>query len=294
MIFLRDALETLDCPICLQSLGIDLSCTNSTQPSPEKKKRKSESTSGNENQIPSIVSFAPGVTRTSDAIDFENGGKSVDDDENLVVVLTCGHFIHWLCAVQLCEYYSGQQTASCPVCRKPIAKKSELVPFLPKTVPHLSAEKRPRSANLSEEDEEDDVRVVGMRTVAPSCVYVDHIARDADHYAKRVENVKSREGKLNESKKQLEEEIAQLRVSISGAKERMDTMFPDCRNDPDNALASATRLENLRKVCKETKWSSDRVASEMAVTLREKAELIRQIEKYERKLKRMEPSSKAA
>ncbi|CAM39381.2 conserved hypothetical protein [Leishmania braziliensis MHOM/BR/75/M2904] len=45
-----------------------------------------------------------------------------------VVVLPCGHLLHYLCAMQLCEYATHP---SCPVCRLKLASDADLILFRP-------------------------------------------------------------------------------------------------------------------------------------------------------------------
>lgn len=73
-----------------------------------------------------------------------NADESGGDDGGGVVVLFCGHLLHYLCATQLCEY---TEHPSCPVCRTVIASTDEMVRFSPRQRP--SAVQKSRDAAAS-------------------------------------------------------------------------------------------------------------------------------------------------
>ncbi|KAG5476419.1 hypothetical protein LSCM1_04124 [Leishmania martiniquensis] len=62
--------------------------------------------------------------------EFPGNGHSGSSDEGAagVVVLPCGHLLHYLCAMQLCEYAAH---LSCPVCRLKLASDADVVLLRP-------------------------------------------------------------------------------------------------------------------------------------------------------------------
>lgn len=63
-----------------------------------------------------------------------------------VVVLPCGHLLHYLCAMQLCEYAAH---LSCPVCRLKLASGADMILFRPRLRVPSAAASVPEALPLS-------------------------------------------------------------------------------------------------------------------------------------------------
>lgn len=145
------------------------------------------------------------------------------------------------------------------------------------------------SSGVDDEDAEmetersDGVQLVETRQQPPNTIYVQQLLRASDLFKTRATTLHERESDLLLSKKQLEEDCADLETAVAEARRRGELLCPPA-GDRNSIEAQATRLAQLRLSCAEMQRSSNRVASEMSAAIHENASLKKEIEKYASKL----------
>ncbi|KAF5222375.1 hypothetical protein ECC02_004656 [Trypanosoma cruzi] len=316
--FLFDAMRHAECSICLQTLlpGTGSSASPSNGVSPEKKlpspPRVSPApqlgeVSSREEEF--RITFAPGVSRqdtTDDFMTFINAldmyrraakkhgsrhrtsrevgcGVTPCGADHGIVVLPCGHLLHFLCAIQLHEY-SNHPT--CPICREAIKSPEDCVLFLPLSRPTvfqrgMAVDGEVNACDISRTDEDggDNVQFTGEGSVAPADVYRRHIQHELEELKRRRRNLRSREHFLTNSRDQLEEQCISLEQSASDARRRYDVLTRQ-------GTVGLDRLKELRDVALKTHTSMDQLTLELARLLRQQRDLDQQLEKYSQRLKR--------
>ncbi|PWU99781.1 hypothetical protein TcG_03122 [Trypanosoma cruzi] len=316
--FLFDAMRHAECSICLQALlpGTGSSASPSNGVSPEKKlpspprvspaPQLGEVSSGEEEFR---ITFAPGVSRqgtTDDFMTFINAldmyhraakkhgsrhrtsrevgcGVTPCGADHGIVVLPCGHLLHFLCAIQLHEY-SNHPT--CPICREAIKSPEDCVLFLPLSRPTvfqrgMAVDGEVNACDISRTDEDggENVQFTGEGSVAPADVYRRHIQHELDELKRRRRNLRSREHFLTNSRDQLEEQCISLEQSASDARRRYDVLTRQ-------GTVGLDRLKELRDVALKTHTSMEQLTLELARLLRQQRDLDQQLEKYSQRLKR--------
>ncbi|RNF01131.1 hypothetical protein TraAM80_07183 [Trypanosoma rangeli] len=316
--FLLDAMRHAECSICLQTLS--LSAGGSPSPSnggsPAKKlpspPRASPVPRHAESRLDEgefQITFAPGVSRSHTADDVmtfitaldayhravkkgsrhsrasrdAGGGLLSCGAEQGIVVLPCGHLLHFLCAIQLHEY---SNSPTCPICRQALKKTEDYVLFVPRPRPTLTersmavdGEGNTCESNRSEEGGGDEVQFAGERCVAPSEAYRSHIQREADELRRRRRNLRSREHFLTSSRDQLEEQCISLEQSASDARRRYDVLTRQ-------GTVGLDRLKELRDVVLKTHTSMEQLTLQLASLLRQQRDVDQQLEKYSQRLQR--------
>ena len=83
-------------------------------------------------RVTSSSTFSPEdyQSRAGKMVDQDGDTTATDESASGVAVLPCGHLLHYLCAMQLCEYTTHP---SCPVCRTKLSSAAaDLVLFCPR------------------------------------------------------------------------------------------------------------------------------------------------------------------
>ncbi|RNF27375.1 uncharacterized protein Tco025E_00374 [Trypanosoma conorhini] len=311
------AMRHAECSICLQTLIFSAdgspspSCGGSPAkqlPSPPRVSPAPRPAEARAGEGGFQITFAPGVSQTDPADEVltfitaldayqrtaKKGGGSGSSDadrgflscgaEQGIVVLPCGHLLHFICAIQLHEY---SKSPACPICRQALKGPEDYVLFLPRPRPTLvergtaaDVEANTCGSNRSEEGGADDVLFAGERCVAPAEAYRCHLQREAEELGRRRRNLRSREHFLTSSRDQLEEQCISLEQSASDARRRYDVLTRQ-------GAVGLDRLRELRDVALKTHTSMEQLTSELAGLLRQQRNLDQQLEKCSQKLQRM-------
>ncbi|ORC87560.1 uncharacterized protein TM35_000211660 [Trypanosoma theileri] len=266
------------------------------------------------------ITFAPGVPRLNDGNELgidsitrtflsaveeyrkkekrSHGLSPGDLDESHVnmgnegiVVLPCGHMLHFPCAVQLYEY---KNDAKCPICRQPLKGVSDFLLFSPSQRPSLSHNNNNNNNNNNDNydnnnnnnnnnngsgDSGDDVQFTGERRVAAVDAYSYRLHRETLELKRRRRNLRGREGELTSSKEQLEEQCRVLQKSAGESRRRYEVLT-------NQGSVGIERLAQLQSVARETHTSLNLLTKELAKLTRELVMLDRQVEKYRQRLQR--------
>lgn len=123
----------------------------------------------------------------------------------------------------------------------------------------------------------DDVTIVGTRHVPQFQVYRDRLLRVTSLYHARADTLVARKEQLQSSLRQLTEDCSLLDMTVSAARQRYEMMCSD---------GEVAHVDELRRLCAETKRACDSATTELASTMRINAQIKRQMEKYNRRLRR--------
>ncbi|KEG11079.1 hypothetical protein DQ04_03001040 [Trypanosoma grayi] len=197
-----------------------------------------------------------------------------------IVVLPCGHLLHFLCAVQLYEYKEG---ATCPICRQPLKSTADFVLFSPRRWPGstpqgIQVDECTNTSDKGSDDSSDDVQFTGERRLAAVDAYERLIRRNTDELKQRRRNLRGREQDLASSKEQLLDRCLTLEQSAADARRRCEVLT-------QQGAVGLERLVELRNVARETHASVNLMTAELATLTRQQGVLDRQLEKYSQKLR---------
>ncbi|KAG5499561.1 hypothetical protein JIQ42_05034 [Leishmania sp. Namibia] len=145
------------------------------------------------------------------------------------------------------------------------------------------------SADASTSQGEDDITIVGARQLPPSQAYAELLLRTTASWAARTETLKARVEHLERSRQLLQSDCSELERTLTVARRRREVLLnlPSSKEQED-ALRSAHRLRELRRLCLETRAAITTATAQLAEAVRDHAEVRRQTEKYTRKLARLE------
>ncbi|KPA86866.1 hypothetical protein ABB37_00913 [Leptomonas pyrrhocoris] len=139
---------------------------------------------------------------------------------------------------------------------------------------------------------EDDILLLGARQLPPAQAYADLLLRSTATWADRTDVLKARVTHLEGNQRQLQNDCAELERMLAAARRRRELLLnlPSAAHTGGNgvdALPSYERLQELRRLGKETRTAMTEVTAQLAASTRAHAEVRRQIEKYSRKLARL-------
>lgn len=136
---------------------------------------------------------------------------------------------------------------------------------------------------------EDDITIIGARQLPPSQAYAELLLRTTATWAARAETLKARVEHLERSQQLLQSDCSELERTLTVARRRREVLLnlPSSKDEQD-ALPSAQRLRELRRLCLETRTAMSSTTKQLAEVIRGHAEVRRQTEKYMRKLSRLE------
>ncbi|KAG5501874.1 hypothetical protein JKF63_04144 [Porcisia hertigi] len=160
------------------------------------------------------------------------------------------------------------------------------------TVPKVqaSAAKSPQmnGDDVNTSQGEDDITIVGTRQLPPSQAYTELLLRTSTSWIGRTETLRTRVEHLERSQQQLQNDCVELKRTLTVARRRREVLLdlPSSKDEQD-ALRSAQRLHELRRLCLETRTAMRATTAQLAEAIRDHAEVRRQTEKYMRKLSRM-------
>jgi phage shock protein A len=145
---------------------------------------------------------------------------------------------------------------------------------------------------------EDDILIIGARQLPPVQAYAELLLRTTATWADRTDVLKARVTHLERSQQQLQSDCAELDRTLTAARRRRELLLNLPSASPTRgtsgggaeALPAFERLRELRRLCGETRTAMTEATVQLAASTREHAEVRRQIEKYTRKLLRLNAS----
>ncbi|GET89479.1 hypothetical protein, conserved [Leishmania tarentolae] len=160
---------------------------------------------------------------------------------------------------------------------------------VPQTQGSIGASRQDNGGGLDTNQGEDDITIVGARQLPPSQAYAELLLRTTATWAARAETLKERVEHLERSQQLLQSDCSELENTLTVARRRREALlnFPSAKDEQDTLL-SVQRLSELRSLCLETRTTMASTTAQLAETIRSHAEVRRQIDKYMRKLSRLE------
>ncbi|KAK7194382.1 Ring finger domain/Zinc finger, C3HC4 type (RING finger) containing protein [Novymonas esmeraldas] len=137
---------------------------------------------------------------------------------------------------------------------------------------------------------EAEITLVGARQLPPSQAYAELLLRTSSSWAVRAETLEARVGHLEASQRQLQSDCSELERTVAVARRRREVLLsvPSSKEDEDATRMAAQRLRELRRLCVDTRTAITSTTALLAQAIRESAEVQRQMEKYTRKLARLD------
>lgn len=146
---------------------------------------------------------------------------------------------------------------------------------------------------------EDEILILGARQLPPAQAYAELLLRSTASWSDRAAVLKTRVSHLEKSQQQLQRDCAELETTLLTARRRREVLLnvpaggggPHGNGADSISLATSAsfdRLRELRRLCDETRTAMAAATAELAATTREGAEVRRQMDKYGRKLSRLE------
>ncbi|CAG9576438.1 conserved hypothetical protein [Leishmania major strain Friedlin] len=159
----------------------------------------------------------------------------------------------------------------------------------PKTQGSPATSRQSSGGDADANQGEDDIMIIGARQLPPSQAYAELLLRTTATWAARAETLKARVEHLERSQQLLQSDCTELERTLTVARRRREVLLnlPSSKDEQD-ALPSAQRLRELRRLCLETRTAMSSTTTQLAEAVRGHAEVRRQTEKYMRKLSRLE------